>query len=144
MRKCRGNGEEMERDSLSTFPHFLSISLFSLHFLFIFSFSLHFFAARLPGCHNLCNPGKIQKRWANSKAMINFKGIVTVSGTMRIMTSATTTTTTTTMLMVIMMLMLMMMTMMMKRWAWAEGHSSILEPDPKPAHGTCHGRYQLH
>ena len=37
--------------------------------------------------------------------MINFKGIVTVSGTMRIMTSATTTTTTTTMLVMIMMLM---------------------------------------
>ena len=34
----------------------LSISSFSLHFLFISSFSLHFLAARLQGCHNLCNP----------------------------------------------------------------------------------------
>ena len=33
----------------------LSISSFSLHFLFISSFSLHFLAARLQGCHNLCN-----------------------------------------------------------------------------------------
>ena len=36
----------------------VSISSFSLHFLFISSFSLHFLAARLPGCHNLCNPVK--------------------------------------------------------------------------------------
>ena len=41
--------------NLSPFPHSLSISSFSHHFLFIFSFSLHFFAARLPGCHKLCN-----------------------------------------------------------------------------------------
>ena len=26
------------------------------HLIFIFSFPLHFLAARLPGCHNLCNP----------------------------------------------------------------------------------------
>ena len=35
----------------------LFISSFSPHFLFIFSFSLHFLAARMTGCHNLCNPG---------------------------------------------------------------------------------------
>ena len=55
-RKWREN-EESESLSISSFSlYFLSISLFSLHFLFIFSFSLHFLAARLPGCHNLCNP----------------------------------------------------------------------------------------
>ena len=32
MRKWRGN-EEMERDSLSTFPRFLFISSLSIHFL---------------------------------------------------------------------------------------------------------------
>ena len=31
-RKWRGNGEERERDSLSTFPHFLYISSLSIHF----------------------------------------------------------------------------------------------------------------
>ena len=42
--------------NLSPFPHCLSTFSFSLHFLFIFSISLHFLAARLPGCHKLCNP----------------------------------------------------------------------------------------
>ena len=50
MRKCR-----------ELISHSLSISSFSHHFLFIFSFSLHYLAARLPGCHNLCNPARWSK-----------------------------------------------------------------------------------
>ena len=58
-----GNRQRMRKSwewislSISSFSlHFLFISSFSLHFLFISSFSLHFLAARLQGCHNLCNP----------------------------------------------------------------------------------------
>ena len=47
----------LESESLSPFPHSLSISSFSLHFLFISSFSLHFLAARLQGCNDSCSPG---------------------------------------------------------------------------------------
>ena len=42
----------LESESLSPFPHSLSISSFSLHFLFIFTFSLDFLAARMPGCQD--------------------------------------------------------------------------------------------
>ena len=54
---CVITSKMSESLSISSFSlHFLFISLFSLHFLLIFSSSLHFLAARLPGCHNLCNP----------------------------------------------------------------------------------------
>ena len=48
--------EEMQKVNLSSFPHSLSISSSFPHSLTISSFSLHFLAARMPGCHNLCNP----------------------------------------------------------------------------------------
>ena len=73
-RKC-GNGERLTLYISSFSLHFLSISSFSHHFLLIFSFSLHFLAARLPGCHNLCNPAQIhtkrglQHRFEHSKSI---------------------------------------------------------------------------
>ena len=57
-----GNKEKMRRCREWISLHFLIlskfplISSFSFHFLFIFSFSVHLLPARLPGCHNLCNP----------------------------------------------------------------------------------------
>ena len=47
MEKEGGNEERMRKCRKSI----------TLHFLLISSFSLHFPTARMPGCHNLCNPG---------------------------------------------------------------------------------------
>ena len=46
MEKEEGNEERMGKCRKSI----------ALHFLLISSFSLHFLEARMPGCHNLCNP----------------------------------------------------------------------------------------
>ena len=46
MEKEGGNEERMRKCRNSI----------ALHFLLISSFSLHFLTARMPGCHNLCNP----------------------------------------------------------------------------------------
>ena len=51
--------EEIKRKWGNVESESLSITSFSLHFFFIFSFSLHFLAARVPGCHYLCNPASL-------------------------------------------------------------------------------------